>query len=231
MVRQPFQIIGHGIYSFGEASRLTGIPAPRIRRWLHGYDFRSKSIPRHSPPLLRQDYLAVGEGSWISFADLIEVRFLEAFRREGVSWPTIRIAAQRASELLKQDHPFSSRKFKTDGKTIMTEIAEEGVQELLDLVRNQTAFKRIIDPYLYRGIEFGPSREAARWWHEAGHRKIVIDPQRSFGKPILAKEGLPTGVLFDAWKVAGSIEQVAWQFEVARTSVSVAVDFEQHLAA
>jgi uncharacterized protein (DUF433 family) len=228
---QPFKIIGHGIYSVSEASRLTGIPAARIRRWLHGYDFHTGTTLHHSPPVLNQDYGGVGKGSWISFADMVEVRFLEAFRREGVSWPTIRIAARRASELLKRDHPFSSRKFKTDGKTIMTEIAEEGVKELLDLVRNQTAFKRIVDPYLYRGIEFGPSQEAARWLHEAGHRRIVIDPHRSFGKPILAKEGVPTGVLFDAWQAAGSIERVAWQFELAKTSVSAAIDFERHLAA
>ena len=232
MATQSFKIVGRGVYTIHDAARLTAIPARRIRRWLQGYDFRSRSGVRHSDPVLRHDYREVDYGIWLSFADLVEVRFIDAFLRTGVSWPAIRVAAERASQLLKQDHPFSSRRFKTDGQTIMTEIAEgTNTPELLDLVQNQVALKRIVDPYLYRGLDFGPTNQVSRWWHEAGQRKIVIDPARAFGKPIVAKEAVPTRALFDAYLVEKSIDRVAEVFEVSKSSANAAVEFEQHLAA
>jgi len=232
MATQTFDVIGRGIFSVTDASRLTRIPSRRIRRWILGYDFRLPSGIRHSEPALHHDYQISGRDVWLSFADLIEVRFLDAFRDAGVSWAAIRVAAERATQLLGQDHPFSSRKFKTDGKTIMTEIASgTGAQELLDLVRNQVAFKRILDPYLYRGLEFGPGHVVSKWWHEAGNRKIVIDPERAFGRPIIAKEGVPTRALSYAFAVEKSIERVAAQFELSKASVAAAVEFEQRLAA
>jgi hypothetical protein len=42
----------------------------------------------------------------LDFADLIEVRFLDAFLQHGVSWWTIRTAAERVRELLGRHHPF-----------------------------------------------------------------------------------------------------------------------------
>jgi uncharacterized protein (DUF433 family) len=232
MATQSFKIVGRGIYSLRDAARLTSIPARRIRRWLEGYEFRARTGARHSDAVLHHDYEAVERRLWLSFADLVEVRFVDAFLKTGVSWAAIRVAAERACELLKQDHPFSSRQFKTDGHTIMTDIAEgTRAPELLDLVKNQVALKRVLDPYLYRGLDFGPTNHVTRWWHEAGRRKIVIDPARAFGKPIVANEGVPTRILFDAFLVERSIDRTAQLFEVSKSSANAAVEFEKRLAA
>ena len=40
-----------GIYSVAEAAQLTGVSAGRIRRWLKGYRFKSKTKTYSSPPL------------------------------------------------------------------------------------------------------------------------------------------------------------------------------------
>lgn len=232
MSTHTFDLIGRGVFPLGEASRLTRIPARRIRRWLVGYDFRSSSGAHHSPPAVHRDYPLAEREVSLSFADLVEVRFLDHFLQAGVSWKTIRIAAAKASELLRRNHPFSSQLFKTDGKTILTEIGSDpNARELLDLLRDQLAFKRILDPYLYRGLEFGPKHNVARWWHEAGNRRIVIDPERSLGRPIVARWGVPTRALADAFLVEESVELVAAQFEIPKASVAAAVEFEQRLAA
>ena len=231
MTEMPFVIIGRGVYSVRDASRLTRIAPRRIRRWLRGYDFESPLGRRHSEAVLHRDFAAFKD-LWLSFADLVEIRFIDAFRKAGVSWASIRLAAQRAEEILKLDHPFSTRRFKTDGHTIMTDIAAGSrAPELLDLVQNQLAFKQIVDPYLYRSLEFGPTSQAARWWHEDGHRKVVVDPARSFGKPIVAKEAVPTRVIFDAFLAEQSIERVATVLEISNASASAAVEFERRLAA
>src|SRR5213078_2216409 len=86
MATQVFNLVGRGVFSLSEASRLTGIPAPRIRRWLTVYEFRSRLGPRYSPPPVQRDY-AVADGKVsLSFADMIEVRFLDHFLEAGVSW-------------------------------------------------------------------------------------------------------------------------------------------------
>lgn len=232
MTTQPFTIVGRGVYTLRDAARLTSIPGGRIRRWLQGYDFRSRSRVHHTAPVFGHDYREVDHRLILSFADLVEVRFIDAFLHAGVSWSAIRIAAERASKLLEQDHPFSTRRFKTDGRTIMTDIAAgTRAPELLDLVQNQVALRRIVAPYLYRGLDFGPGQQVSRWWHEAGRRRVVIDPSRAFGKPILAKEAVPTRALFDAYLVEESIDQIAEMFEVSRSSASAAIEFEKRLAA
>lgn len=226
------RIVGRGIYSLRDASQLTGIPAARVRRWVEGYRFRSGGEVRSSGPLFRHDYGVAAEGVWLSFADLVEVRFIDAFVRAGVSLNAVRVAAERASELLSQDHPFSSREFKTDGRTIMTELAQDSkAPELLDLVSNQVGFKKLIDPFLYRGLDFGPKNSVARWWHHGGQGKIVIDPTIAFGRPVVAKESVPSRALFEAFRVEKSVERVSEIFEVSKPGVSAAIQFERQLAA
>jgi uncharacterized protein (DUF433 family) len=167
----------------------------------------------------------------LDFADLIEVRFLDAFRRYGVSWKSIRLAAEHARELLGRHHPFSSRIFKTDGRTILADIvAHSGDRLLLDLVRNQYEFQRIISPLLYEGIEFGDTDEPERWWPLGTSREVVLDPTRAFGAPITPREGVPTRILADSIRVEESEATVAALYGVSVSAVNDAVAYESSLA-
>lgn len=38
-------LLGIGIYTAGEAARLTGLPAARIRRWLQSHEARGQTYP------------------------------------------------------------------------------------------------------------------------------------------------------------------------------------------
>ena len=145
--------------------------------------------------------------------------------------PAIRIAAQRAKELLGRHHPFSTRIFRTDGRTILAEIAP-GVRDhlLLDLVRNQYAFEKIIAPYLYAGIEFNELAEPQRWWPLGEARRVLLDPARAFGAPICI-EGVPTEILAGAMSAERDEELVSRLYDVAPESVRDAVDFENRAAA
>ena len=92
-----------------------------------------------------------------------------------------------------------SRRFATDGHTILAElVTKTGDEMLLDLARDQYEFQRIIKAYLFGQIEFDERDLPARWWPVDGSRRIVIDPQRAFGAPILSLEGIPTRILATA---------------------------------
>lgn len=227
-----FSQIGHGVYTLAEAERLVRVPRNRIRRWTHGYTYRTNGHEQHSPPLIGAETARFTDVPAINFSDLIEVRFLNAFRKHGVGWKAIRIAADRAKEHLGLSRPFSSQRFKTDGITILAEIVQKtGDRLLLDLVRNQYAFQSVISEYLYEGLDFDDLLEPERWWPLGKDRSVVIDPARAFGTPIVSESGVPTSILSNALAAEGSVNLVAHWYDVSENEVTDAAEYEARLAA
>jgi uncharacterized protein (DUF433 family) len=236
------QVMGRGVYGSAEALRLINFrrqfePSARsvsrqtIARWLRGYEYSRNGVIHHSQPLWRPDYVNDDDTIELSFRDLIELRFVKAFRDVGLSLPTIRECFMRAVEAVKDDRPFSTRRFRTDGRTIFLEITHDVQEgELLDLKRRQVAFHRVLAPSLH-DLEFDADI-VARWFPLGRSRKtIVIDPARAFGRPIVTDGGVPAEVLRDAVEVEGSEQKVARLYEVPVAAVRDAVNFQQRLAA
>jgi uncharacterized protein (DUF433 family) len=225
MPHRSQSLLGVGIYTVPEAARLTQVAPSRIRRWLSGGRDGSAAIWRHDLPRI--------DGSLaLSFRDLIEVRFVDAFRRHGVSWPVLRRAAERAAEILKDSHPFSTKRFKTDGRRIFAEIVSEtGEELLLDLVKSQYGFRQVLGPYLYEGLEFSDADSVLRWFPLPGSHRVVLDPAVSFGQPIVDPEAVPTSILARAVQVEGSVDRVARWYMVDTKAVRDAVRYEEQLAA
>jgi uncharacterized protein (DUF433 family)/DNA-binding transcriptional MerR regulator len=239
---QADPVLGRGVYSATEGLRLLNFTrnphAPRrsvsrqtVARWLRGYDFERDGDVRHSDPLWTPDYSNDNDQLELSFRDLIELRFVKAFRDLGLSLPAIRECFERAVEEVRDDRPFSTQHFRTDGKTIFLEITkdlEEG--ELIDLRRRQRVFRTIVAPSL-RDLEFD-AEVVARWFPlGVNKRSIVIDPARAFGRPIARASGVPTEILAHAVRIEGTIERVAALYQSSPSEVRDAVAFEQRLAA
>jgi uncharacterized protein (DUF433 family) len=231
MTPQRQSLLGLGVYSVREAARITHVSAPRIRRWLAGYTFTSGDASHTSRPLWQRQIVS-GDSTALSFRDLLEVRFVDAFLRHGVRLPVIRTAAEKAAEIIGDSHPFSTKQFKTDGRSIFAEIVQvSGEPSLLDLTKSQYAFKSVMEPFLFEGLEFPEFGNHPERWRPLGpDRRVVIDPERSFGQPIVTPESVPTSVLARAFHVEGSIDAVARWYEVDPRSVRDAVDFENTLA-
>jgi uncharacterized protein (DUF433 family) len=170
----------------------------------------------------------------LGFLDLMEVRFVDAFLKAGLSLAKIRRAAHLAKDLVGSDHPFSTQKFRTDGKRIFAELEHPRRTEkaTLDLERRQFGIYDVIAPSLLKGVEFDIKGQAARW-HPFGHDMplVVLDPHRQFGQPIIEQGGAQTSAIADAVKAEGSIEVVARWFEIEPEAVRQAVEFEIRLAA
>lgn len=217
-----------GLYSISEASRITGIDARSVSRWLQGYNYKLSGKRRKSPPVISSDYEPIEGKPALSFLDMMELRLVMRFRKHGLSFRKIRIASERAARILNARHPFASRKFVTDGRTILLQIAnEEKDRDLLDLVREQYAIEDILSPLLLDGIDF-EGELPARWRPAKG---ILVDPRHAFGQPIVASCSIPSATLFAAFRAEHSIEKVATWFEVEPAAVQQAVDFESRSAA
>ena len=221
-----------GIYTVPEASRLTNVSVGRIRRWIRGYSFKTRNKERHlSSPLWRGEWEPIDHSWALGFRDLIEIRFVDAFLCAGVSWRILRAANESAQERFGDTHPFSSRHFVTDGREIFVELARPGGGEpaLLDIIRSQQVFSKIIRPYL-RGLEYSRRDELLRWRPNVG-KVVILDPKRSFGQPIVEEHGVPTTILASAAKASRSFSEVIHWFGVSEREVADAVGFEQQLAA
>ncbi len=220
-----------GIYTVGDAARMTGVSTGRIRRWLRGYRYRSRKKAYSSPPLWQGQWQPIDDGLALGFLDLIEVRFVDAFLKAGISWTTLRQARKRAQEKFKVSHPFRTNRFVTDGRETFVELHRgTGEPSLLDIVRRQQVFAPIIKAFP-KELEFAADSGLVRWWPLGEKRFVVLDPTRNFGRPILDRHGVPTEVLANAVKAAGSVAEVAHWYEVPEQEIQDAVAFEQRLAA
>ena len=115
------QLLGVGLYSVPEAARIAKVSGRSVTRWMLGYQFRlADGSARPMPALWRRDFDET-EVIALTFRDLLEVRFVNAFRLAGVSWHVIRRSAEVAAELFGASHPFSSQRFITDGRLIFAD--------------------------------------------------------------------------------------------------------------
>jgi len=223
--------LGIGYYTVPEVSRLLSIPARNINRWLGGYKFEEHGKTFSMPPLWTPDLPTYDHHIELSFRDLIELRFVKAFLDAGLGLKTIRTCLNYAKECVADPRPFSTLKFRTDGRTIFLESARQAdsEDELLDLKKHQYVIKRVIERS-FKDLDI-ENNTIARWRPFAGKDTIVIDPERVFGQPIAAEFGVPTIVLADAVKSEGSSKEVARLYDVSQRVVRDATRFEKSLAA
>jgi hypothetical protein len=224
------ELFNKGLYTVTEASRLTGVPTDTFRRWAFGYARRRNQERIDYSPIAEPEIGQI-EGHYIvGFRDLLEARVVQAFRMSGVSWRVIRAAAENAKSPQRPSHPFLSKRFRTDGRTIFLEtVKETGSCELLDLARNQHAFHSVIAPSLFKQIEFDASDNAIRWFPLWPRKSVLVDPQRSFGRPLVAN--IPAETLAAAAGAEESVEVAARWFGVTPEIVRTAVEWQKRLVA
>ncbi|ALF89508.1 MULTISPECIES: DUF433 domain-containing protein [Ralstonia solanacearum species complex] len=216
-------LTGIGLYTLGEAERLTGAPSREVSRWLFGYSFKDGK----SPPLWKTQLSELDE-KVIGFRDLMELRIVKAFRMHDISLRVIRTAIENAREIFAIDYPFSANRFLTDGKSIFYEaLKEHGEVELTDVVRRQIVFEHIVRPELYMGIEFTADGRAKRWHPLKSSNIIVLDPDIAFGKPILADYGVRTDTVADAYRTEKSKKRVASLYGIPVSAVEAAIRYER----
>jgi uncharacterized protein (DUF433 family)/DNA-binding transcriptional MerR regulator len=222
--------LGLGFYTVPEAARLLRIAPRSINRWLGGYRFETSEKTIQMPPLWTPELPSDEHHLELSFRDLIELRFVKAFLDAGLGLKTIRVCLEYAKDCVSDARPFSTRKFRTDGRTIFLESAEKsGEAELLDLKKHQYVIKEVIIR-TFKDLDIEDDA-VARWRPYRGKQSIVIDPKRAFGQPIATSSGVPTIVLAEALVAEGSVERVVHLYGGSKSAVQDAIKFEKSLAA
>ena len=219
-------LLGVGLYTLPEAARLLHVKTQTLRRWADGYIFTKEDGSRNSNPVFSRDLRDRFDRTIITFDDLLELYMIKQFRGEGVSLQTIRAAAANASKFFESSHPFAMKQFETDGKRIFATLEGIGIQELN---RSQMVIETYARPF-FRKIEF-ENFEPLRYWPNGKSGHIVLDRQRSFGKPIDVKSGVPTYVLAGMARAGETEKNIASWYEVSIEAVRESIAYEATLKA
>lgn len=212
-------IFGKGVYSFGEAAKLVGLKPSRVREWFAG-----------KKPVFTSDHAPIGTVQAISFLDLVEVFVAGHLRECGASLPTVRKVHDRLRLDLETPHPFARREMLTDGKEIFVRgVDKSGEEEIYEAITKQKAFPKLILPFL-KQIDYGTVTELAQRWRISDG--VVVDPGKSFGRPVLTQSAIPTYLIAAEYRANGAdAEKVAGWYKITPQEVMDAVRFETSLAA
>ncbi len=218
-----------GFYTASEAARLLRIEnKQRIYRWLNG--------EKSADAVIVRDYSPMSGTQELSFWDIIEVRFVEHFRSQGLSLQFLRKVAAKARVELETQHPFalSNMRFLTDRRRIFLQTAEEerAQRKTYDVLSGQYEMYDAIEALLAKGIAFHPVTLLADEWMplESECPNVIVNPRYAFGQPVVRNEKVPTAAIFRSWKAEGNRDRVAKWFGVGRPAVDEAIEFELRLS-
>ena len=224
--KPPGHLIGIGLYTLAEAGRLTQVNPAKISRWLRGNETSGKRYDAlwHPQTDLGED------GIFLGFRDLQEIRVVAAFIERGLSPQRVRQAIVLARELLSEERPLSTSRFRTDGRSVFVQVVEQDREpKLIDLFKGQFAFHSIIDRSL-TNLDYDAAGIPALWWPLGRSKSVVIDPARSFGQPVEAETSIPAAVLAAAAQAEGSPQAAARVWSVPVRAVKRAVAFEHQMS-
>lgn len=226
------EYIGKGIYTIADIKYLTGISGKKITTWTNGYTYYRKGQERNIDSVYEKEFNSDYYGTALSFLDLVEILFIDSFEKHGISLQSIRKAADCATRLFGTSHPFAKKVFYTDGNTILARIAEENRDpDLLDLLKKQYQMDPIISPSLYERLDFNNLELVEKWWPLGKGNRIVVDPQRNLGQPIIDNLNIRVETIIDLYRRKRSIREISEWYNIDEIAVKAAIEFEKRVAA
>lgn len=230
--------MGTGIYTPAEAAVLLHERPETVRRWAYGYKRTRASGRTAHAPLIHTELPTLEGQDALTFVELIELLYIRAFERAGVSWKLIRDAANVAARMFSTRHPFALRQVYVDPHSVYGAVHEDdGSESLVQLVgHGQHAIPQLVKPFLEQ-IDFGANDVARRWWPMGRDGGVVVDPLFAFGAPVVEEVGIRCRTLANTVAAErpvhgdGAVEYVAWTYEISPRSVDTALRFQQWLRA
>lgn len=213
-------------YTISEASHYLRIPKSTIRAWTVGTTTGSGEQKRPFKPLIalpsRQPYL-------LSFNNLAEVVVARCLTKQyGVRLQAVRKALDYVSQETRWDRPLIQQDFRTDGVSLFV----KGIHGMVDAVDpEQKLIPGLLDKMLER-IDW-ENQLAARLYPltrtsltRESPRLVVIDPSRSFGRPIVDRLGVTTNVIFERYQAGDSRALLAKEYGASQEDIDEAIRCE-----
>lgn len=204
-------LLKSGLYTVSEAATYARLHYSTLHRWMEVNDFQ----------------ILEGE-KFVTFIDFIQALAIRDIRRRhNISLQKIREAIKRAQNNYGIEYPFARmhKSFLLD-KDIYVDIdGENDLTKLSGKNDGQMAIRPIVEIYL-RDLTFGSSGLAIEYKPLTG---IIMNPQISFGEPVLEKTKIPALDLWEAVQTEGSFEAAAYAYGVELNEVETAIKYIETL--
>lgn len=227
----PLDQLGRPAYPVAEASRLVGLPARKVRRWLRGYGYKHDHAVGLQPQVPRGGGTA---SPCASFLDLVDLLVVKWFLDHGVSLQRVRRALEEACDLLGAKH-FTRQTFSTYGGSIFPRLQEEDSEDRGDAILEvMSGGQRVLAPAvreLVEQLDFeAPEGLASRWYPLGRNKPVVLDPMVSFGAPSIVGRGVKTINIHDLFVAEDkSLASVGSWWSLTDSEIQAAVEFERQL--
>lgn len=200
--------------------------AATLRSWFLGRPYPTAQGLSQFAPVLK---LAKREPATLSFSNLIEAHVLRSLRTEhGVPLVAVRQALAYAQRELKIDQLLLREELCTAGG----ELFLDRYGKLTNLsASGQLAMRKVFEAHLKR-VEWGKLRFPVRLYpflvsDSADSKPIVIDPQISFGRPVVSRAFVTTRSIVDRIDAGETVANVARDYDLTTQAVEEAVVYER----
>jgi len=219
-------------YRAAEAAHILALPTGTVKAWCFGQDYEPRAGGRKRFVAL----IEPAQGKFLSFTNLCELQVLAAIRRRHrVPMPAVRKALAYVQQKLGVDRPFASNGLLTNGVDLFVEQAGQ----LLNVsAAGQQAMREDFERALKR-IEYGDNGSPVLLFpftrtqptSADEPRTVLVDPRRSFGRPVVAGAYVRTQVIEERFRAGDRIADMAQDYEVSAADIEEALRFESRQAA
>jgi uncharacterized protein (DUF433 family) len=228
------QLAERPAYRAREAAQILALPHGTVQAWCFGHDYTHRDGTRKRFARVIQP--ADARRKLLSFLNLCELHVLAVIRRHHrVRLAQVRHAVRFMQDSLGDERPLAAGAFRTNGIDLFVEHAGE----LLNVSRQgQQALREDFERTLQR-IEFARSgvpvvlfpftREPSM--EPDGPRSVLVDPRRSFGRPVLAQAYVRTQVIEQRFRAGDTLAEMADDYQVTPSDIEEALRFERRRAA
>lgn len=209
-------------YSIQEGASFIDRPASTVRRWTLGNPRKHRGAARRDKPLIRID----GDSAIpLSFLNLLELRFLAAYRQR-MPLQSIRRALDFAGSELGVVRPLLSVDFKVHGKSLFMQFAAGGEDSYLDATRGgQLAWPAAVEDF-FESIDY-EKRTAFRWWPLGRTQPVIVDTLYNGGLPSTADSGVRTNAIAVHRREGLPVTEIADDVGATEKEVLAALRFER----
>jgi hypothetical protein len=217
-------------YSIPEGAAFIARPTSTVRRWTLGNPRRTqRGKATRDEPLIRVDGGAA-DPIPLSFLNLLELRFLAAYRQR-VPLQSIRRALEFAASELGVERPLLTLDFKVQGKSLFLRFADEDEYLMNASRRGQLAWTPALDDFMATVDYDERERTAYRWWPLGRNEPVIVDTLLNGGLPSTAFAGVRTNAIAVHRREGLDVSDIAYDVGATEREVHAALKFERVPAA
>ncbi len=160
-----------------------------------------------------------------SFAELITIAFIAAFRRHGVALDVVHRMHDDLRSALTDEYPFMLLAFKTRAPLVLDHQGIDNLSDLGIVVRH--GHYGWTEPILAEFEQFDYDHDLAlRWYPRGRDSSIVVDARIAFGGPTIKGAGILTHILKQRYVAGEALEETAEDFGISVDQLQEALRFE-----